>query len=368
MSSKGKPPARIPCLDGIRALSIAMVLLAHVIGTRGLVLPDSVTRYTDLGTLGVRVFFVISGFLITTLLLAEQKKYGNISLLHFYFRRTFRIFPAFYAFILIVYIAELIGWVSLRDWDVVHAVTYTTNYHHDRAWEFGHLWSLAVEEQFYLLWPAMLLLFGVRGGIRFAAAYIVIAPVVRVLTHIYLPESRVGIGETFQTVADSIATGCVLAAVRPWMSQNPVVNALQNRRATVVFLLLVIFGVNHFKGHVSMSYPVGETVMNVCIALFLDWCLRHPQSRMGRFFDWRPIAFIGVLSYSLYLWQQPFLNRGSDALVASFPLNLVCMFGAALASYYLIEKPFLEWRGTLGKKWLPKRTPKPKEPGEGETS
>ncbi|MCG8423256.1 MAG: acyltransferase [Proteobacteria bacterium] len=345
---------RIPCLDGIRALSITLVIVAHGKDTLGYRLPENIGHLLNLGSLGVRVFFVISGFLITTLLLAEIKKYGTISLRHFYFRRTFRIFPAFYAFVVVILVAEAIGWVSLREYDAIHAVTYTTNYHYDRAWHFGHLWSLAVEEQFYLLWPAILLVAGARGGIAIAAAYTLIAPCVRVLTWVYLPESRVGIGETFQTVADSIAIGCVLAAARPWLDKQALFVHLQRRRTTVVGLLIIIFTANHLRGSISISYPIGETVTNVCIALFIDWCLRNPTSRLGSMLNWQPIAYVGVLSYSLYLWQQPFLNRGSDALVSNFPLNIVCMVAAALASYYLIEKPFLKRRVSLGKKWLPR--------------
>jgi peptidoglycan/LPS O-acetylase OafA/YrhL len=352
-------PPRIPCLDGIRAISISLVLIAHLVGTTGFNVPATWEHYLDLGQLGVRVFFVISGYLITTLLLVEHRKYGSISLPQFYFRRTFRIFPAFYVFIFVILIAETVGWVALREHDLLHAITYTSNYHRDRAWEFGHLWSLAVEEQFYLLWPLLFLLFGVRGAIATAAAYMVIAPVVRVVTWQLFPEHLPGVGETFQTVADAIATGCVLAATRSWLGQKPAFAAMQRSALTAVLLVTMIFALDHKKGSISVSYPVGETALNVCIALFIDWCLRNPTGRLGAFLEWRPVVYIGLLSYSLYLWQQPFANRHSDALVASFPLNLVCIAAAALASYYLIEKPSLDWRQRLGRR-LPRRTPGPR--------
>lgn len=351
----GAAPARIPGLDGIRALSISMVLVAHAASTRFLELSESTRQYVNLGHLGVRVFFVISGFLITSLLLAERQKYGSVSLLQFYFRRTFRIFPAFYAFVAVMVVAEAIGWISLHHGDVWHAITYTTNYHHDRAWAFGHLWSLAVEEQFYLLWPALFLLFGVRGAIGIAAAYVVVAPVVRVLTWHYMPEHRAGIGESFQTVADAIATGCVLAYIRPWLDKNPRFVSMQSRGVTVIVLVAVIYALNFKRASISFSYPVGETLINVCIALFIDWCVRNPTGRLGTFLNWRPMVFVGLLSYSLYLWQQPFLNASSDALATSFPVNLALVFVAALASYYLVESPFLRWRSYIDKRWMPRR-------------
>lgn len=349
--------ARIPCLDGIRAMAISLVLFSHLVGASGLEVPESWHRFLDVGQLGVRVFFVVSGYLITTLLLEEHRRYGTVSLTHFYFRRTFRIFPAFYVFVVALMLADALGWVALHDGDVLHALTYTTNYHRDRSWELGHLWSLAVEEQFYLLWPLMFLLLGVRGAIAMAAAYLVIAPVVRVVTWQLYPEQLPGIGETFQTVADAIATGCVLATARAWLAERPAFLALQRSPWTVVSLVLLIFVINHHAGSITISYPVGETALNVCIALFIDWCLRNPSSRLGAFLEWRPIAYVGVLSYSLYLWQQPFTNRERDALVTSFPINLLCIVVAALASYHLIEKPFLAWRQRL-EGLLPRRQPR----------
>jgi peptidoglycan/LPS O-acetylase OafA/YrhL len=348
--------ARIPCLDGIRAVAISLVLISHLVGTSGFGVPAAWHRYLDLGQLGVRIFFVVSGYLITTLLLDEHRKYGSVSLLHFYFRRTFRIFPAFYVFVVAIMLADAVGWVSLRENDILHAFTYTTNYHRDRAWELGHLWSLAVEEQFYLLWPMMFLLLGVRGAIAGAAAYLVIAPVVRVVTWQLHPEQLAGVGETFQTVADAIATGCVLAAVRAWLGQKPAFLAMQRSSWTMVLLVLIILVGNHFQGRISISYPVGETALNVSIALCIDWCLRNPSGRLGAFLEWKPVVRVGLLSYSLYLWQQPFTNRDSDALVASFPLNALCIVAAALASYHLVEKPFLSWRQRLDG-MLPRRQP-----------
>jgi peptidoglycan/LPS O-acetylase OafA/YrhL len=207
-----------------------------------------------------------------------------------------------------------------------------------------------VEEQFYLIWPALFLLGGVRGAIAMAAAYMVIAPVVRVVTWQFFPEQLPGVGETFQTVADAIAAGCVLAAARSWLGQKPAFVTMQRSALTVMFLVAMIFALDYKKGSISFSYPVGETVLNVCIALFIDWCLRNPRSRLGVCLDWRPLAYVGVLSYSLYLWQQPFANRYSDALVASFPFNLICILVMALASYYLVEKPCLRWRQRLGQR------------------
>jgi peptidoglycan/LPS O-acetylase OafA/YrhL len=130
---------RIPSLDGLRAVSIALVALAHLNGTRYFPTLPELGQW-QLGNLGVRVFFVISGFLITTLLLEESERTGAVSLFQFYLRRCFRIFPAFYALCAVLFVLDQARIIALRPGDLLAAVTYTVNYHHDRAWYTGHIW------------------------------------------------------------------------------------------------------------------------------------------------------------------------------------------------------------------------------------
>jgi len=136
------------------------VLIAHLAGTRNF--PAALATSESLGYLGVKVFFVISGFLITSLLLKEHAKNGQISLRAFYLRRVFRIFPASYAFIAVMFLCAVFGLITLLPNDLLHANTYSMNYHRPHAWYMAHLWSLAVEEQFYFMWPAVLFFAGPR--------------------------------------------------------------------------------------------------------------------------------------------------------------------------------------------------------------
>ena len=138
----------IPILDGLRAVSIAFVLFGHLAQTRNFL---QINPNLTLAEFGVRVFFVISGYLITSILLAELSRKGSISLSRFYFRRTMRLFPAAYVFVGVMAILATYGIVHLERWDVAFALTYTTDFNNSRAWSVGHLWSLAVEEQFYLV-------------------------------------------------------------------------------------------------------------------------------------------------------------------------------------------------------------------------
>src|ERR1700753_2781860 len=142
----------IPSLDGLRTISVVLVMLGHLYGTRGYP-QDAITRQAGrFAHFGVEVFFVISGLLITTLLLKEREQTGRIDLVNFYLRRTFRIFPAAFFYITVVAIVAHPGYLR-------YAYTYTMCYASQaRPWLLGHLWSLSVEEQFYLLWPAALIL------------------------------------------------------------------------------------------------------------------------------------------------------------------------------------------------------------------
>lgn len=353
----GSPP-RIQGLDGLRALSIALVLVAHVVGTRGLRLPDCIVVALgsfQLGPLGVRVFFVISGFLITTLLLNEFRRTGEVSLLRFYFRRTLRIFPPFYLYVAVIAVANGFGRLTLREGDLLHAVTYTINYHRDRAWHLGHAWSLSVEEQFYLLWPALFRWLGPRRSVTLLLAYLAVAPAWRLAVAVFLPEQRLGIGETFFTTADSIASGCLLAIVRPRILES------QTYRAWVdsgLFYLIppAILVVSVLGRFAKLEWLVGATLQNVLIAVAVERLTRD-AGWMARALSWRPLVLLGLWSYSVYLWQQPFLYRHDQlSWWTAFPVNLLLALSVAASSYYLVEQPALRYRERLERKCFPRST------------
>lgn len=348
--------SRIPSLDGLRALSISLVLFGHLCGTQNFWSGDSL-GFLGFGEFGVRVFFVISGLLITKLLLNEFGTTGKIHLAKFYFRRTFRIFPPYYAFLFFLIIVQPLGWFLLNDGDIWHTLTYTSNYHLERSWNVGHTWSLSVEEQFYLLWPAALLLLGVRRGWKAAVLVLLLSPFIRLgIFHLW-PSRAEGVGHQFETVADAIATGCVLACQTAWpqWARAWYERLLQSR--LMLALPVLGFAGNSLSDHPTPSFLFGYTLANLCIGVCVDWCIRNHEGRLGRVLNSAPLVFVGTISYSLYLWQQLFLNRHSDNVTASFPLNLTLAVGAALLSYYLIEKPSLRLRQRLEARLFPKGKP-----------
>lgn len=336
---------RIASLDGLRAVSILLVLLAHLSGTPGFLWGKRVFGdFGQFGVTGVRIFFVISGFLITSLLLNEQSRHGKISLKHFYIRRTLRIFPAAYSYIAAVGIACSLGLLHATPKDFWAACTYTTNYfsHNDNL---GHLWSLAVEEQFYILWPLLLSLAGKRHSMLMAILMLLVAPCARMVHDYWLPGNIWLSSHSFLANADALACGCILSGL--WRRLGQWQWYCRFRRSWL-FLAVPLLAVACNTYWRIQDSPLGILAQNICVAMCIDWCVRNCNSPVGKLLNWKPVAYFGVLSYSIYLWQQPFINRdGTLRLFNTFPFNLLVAFLVAVAGYYLIEQPFLKLRKRL---------------------
>lgn len=334
---------RIPSLDGLRAVSIALVLLGHLNGTKGFGSFD--LGIGDYAHLGVLVFFVISGYLITGMLLAEHQRTGGISLKRFYARRTLRLFPACYAYVLAMWALSLIGLIHLHTRDIVQALTYTVNYFPNRSWQIGQLWSLSVEEQFYLLWPLAFVIAKPRKAAWVAVAVVALGPVSRSLAWLFLRHTSYYDMELFPTLADSLAFGCLLAMVGGWLERQNWYRSLFHPAAAISMVVAIML-INRYSGYTLVSVP-GTSIVYAFLAVLIHRCVCIPDDTFGRFLNWKPVAFIGTLSYSLYLWQQPFLNRNSAAWINRWPQNIVFAVATALASYFLLEKPFLALRSRL---------------------
>jgi peptidoglycan/LPS O-acetylase OafA/YrhL len=340
---------RIPALDGLRAVSIALVLAAHAIGT-GL-LPMSARGSGFAGDVGVRTFFVLSGFLITTLLLRELEQRGAISLAGFYVRRAFRIFPAFYTFLFVIGVLALIGPVELLEYDLLAAASYTTNFHTDRSWWTGHLWSLAVEEQFYVVWPLVLVLLGLLRAWWFAGIAVLAAPLLRVALWYASPSHRDLVDQAFPCVFDALATGCLLAFAAPRIARS-------ERCARIIdsrwFWLVALVAIAPLAiRNPLVRYGAAMTIANFAIAAVIVRCAARPHSRVSRVLERPGFVWLGTLSYSLYLWQQLFLNRHSDLWLNQFPVNIGLALLAATGCHYLIEKPLLRFAD----RWRTKEAP-----------
>ena len=338
---------RIPSLDGLRALSIALVLVKHS------VMMEPFDRHHAFiwdvignGDLGVTIFFVISGFLITSLLLKERSETGQLSLSRFYIRRAFRILPPYYAFLIILLLLEETGFlhIGLRGhtdavafrlhWQA--SLLFLRDYMGNGSWWTDHTWSLSVEEQFYLLWPACLALAGLVKSKKVAVALVLASPAIRVVSHLLFP--RVGMDRElmmFHIRIDSLMTGCAMAIFYEhlqfkWRWTLP----------AAIFLFVVSpYLADHLHGYYAL--PFGLSLDNLAIGYLLLYAVRNPGSLFGRVLNHRIVAHIGVLSYSLYLWQELFLGK------FPFPWGLLGAFLAAELSWRVIEKPSLKLRDAV---------------------
>jgi len=352
------PLHRIPSLDGLRAVSIALVLIGHMAETLP-PHPRFVNRLLFLfgdSQLGVRTFFVISGFLITTLLLKEFARTGKIGLKEFYIRRVFRIFPAFYAYLLVVLIMILSGHLAL-DWpEYLSGVFFLRDYsflfikhNTPQSWYVGHLWTLSVEEQFYLIWPCCLILLKPRNACYFAIVLIVLAPLLRLWEYAHHPAAADQILFMLHTRMDSLMVGCLMALVASSMRFQAMMERLyrwQGPWVAVFFLFYLSPTIGKRFGY-DYAFSIGWTLENFSIALVMMWVISHPETIVGRVLNSRAFVHVGVLSYSLYLWQQLFLTTENTTFSGLFPLNLLAAFLTAELSYYLIESPALSLRKTL---------------------
>ena len=344
-ATSGAGPGRgyVPALDGLRGVSIALVLASHlfIYGAH----PGGVMAVaTAAGSTGVTVFFVISGYLITTLLLAEERETGRISLGDFYARRALRIFPAYYACLAVLAALTWARWLPATPaHDFWASALYVRNFV-GRGHETAHFWSLAVEEHFYLLWPSLLLLAAPRR--RLPVTLALIGAVCAWRTALVMTDS-VGVGALNVRTdlrVDSILIGCALAlllARRPGETRPLFAHA--GRLAALAAMALAVWAVAY--PFVPYAHAVGSTVSALLIGVVLHHVVTAPAAATSGVLSTAPLRTTGRLSYSLYLWQQVFMGPAWVAFgVASvrwFPLNLALTVLVAAASYRLVERPFL---------------------------
>ncbi len=344
---------RIQSLDGLRAISILMVLLAHAAETMPVPLSNYKFLFENAG-IGVSIFFVISGYLITKLLIIEQNKNGTVSLKDFYLRRAFRIFPIFYLYILVVVILKNTILISIfTNYGLLYAaMLYVWNYMHlfikgsgipdNGYWFFGHFWSLSMEEQFYLLWPIAFIKIDRRSLIKIVSIIVLLMPFMRIATYFFMPGSRGQIGMMLQTGGDTILVGCLGALIEDsdlfkekfltYLSKNMVLIAV------VIYLFILSPIVS--KNVRGFDIVIGASLTSIFI-MVLVFCVTKFPSKLSYLLNTKVLVQIGVLSYSLYIWQQLFLTPRNTFWVNKFPQNILVVFAVGFFSYYIIEKPIL---------------------------
>lgn len=338
---------RISGLDGLRAIAIILVIGAHA--SRDLLDVENSLWLLPItnGSFGVRLFFVLSGYLITRLLMREHERHGQISLRAFYMRRILRIFPAFYLYLATVAALSLGGYINASSSQLFAAGTYTWNYlatwysggPAEGAWFLGHLWTLSLEEQFYAFWPIIIVASGWKIASRTALILPIVIPIIRVLVYFAFPNQRGQLGMMFHTATDSIFIGCAFALWQRKLDSIVARPFVVAGAASFAFLVSPMLA-ERFRG--SYSITMGFGLDAVCAGIIiLNIC---QDGHWARILSWKPLALLGTWSYSIYIWQQLFFTRFQKPWTGGILWALFGTIVCALLSHYLIEKPILRWK------------------------
>ena len=337
---------RIPQLDGWRGISILFVIFGHLVNQ----------RYSPLGPLdnpsvialvlsawGVDIFFVISGFIITKLALSERDTTGSFAFKAFYVRRFFRIVPPFYLYLAFILLLTSTGLILERQSPTLLAATFTCNLLIPPCgWFSGHSWTLAYEEQFYLIFPLLFALSGRATRLVFSALFIVLVsfPFFRYLLHL---------GGEWHAIARFLPSFVFICAGTVMATYEPVLKRLSESRQAVYLIYLsmgcVIAIFLSFITYKELNTPIAYlhaslniTILPLCIAWLIGSSL-YRQSWLTDILKIKPLQFIGLISYSLYLWQQLFTAHPSFYQGDSWLLFSPLVFLFAAMSYYLVERP-----------------------------
>ncbi len=340
-----------PQLDGFRGLAAGLVVLGHLIlfGSGS----DAIA------SLGVMLFFVLSGFLITGLLVNERARYGHIDLRAFYARRVLRLAPALACFLLAVMILIRLGLiVDVPRYELIACVFYFRNIV-GRSISLAHLWSLSLEEQFYGLWP---LLIGWVKTTRRMLIYAAILTALISIARMIAIESRhfdynKGITYTRPWFRfDSILVGCCIALARA--QGDTWARPLKSLAARLPSWLawIALFGWTLWGEQISIPWYL--TLQMLLTGLVLMQLVFAPTPALSVLFCNRLMVHAGKISYGLYLWQQLFTANPAShwGLLQRFPMNVIVPIAIAELSYHFVEAKFLKLKSRMAPRQRPNAT------------
>jgi peptidoglycan/LPS O-acetylase OafA/YrhL len=349
-------------LDGLRGLALLMILAFHLH-----LLPG--------GSLGVDIFFVLSGFLITALLLQEWQQRGAISLPAFYLRRGLRLLPAFLALLLVLtffsFWAQSADEARARRSELIVAACYVANWPtlHQTPMPFlGHTWSLSVEEQFYLLWPLLLCFMLWRQYSRRQVLLMVCAGILASLSlRIVLYDQIRGAGAAKSSIvmrlymgsdtrADALLVGCLVALLASWnlLPRSPRFLSWFGLASLISVVSLCYLSVYRCLDH-SQYYHGLFTAVAFMVGTIIVRLLSGPSKLGSLLLESSPLVSIGRLSYGIYLYHMPIISwLGDEGLGWGHPGKTLLVIGltaaAAVFSYYCIERPCLRLKDRLGRR------------------
>lgn len=349
-------PEYLAYLDGVRALAVMLVVAAHLPPMAGFKASEMFWRVTQagrVGAFGVEIFFVLSGFLITRIIIREKMQTGSFGLSNFYLRRSYRIFPIYYLSVLIVSI-----YFTTHPTLLISLITYTFNYYHvanPTPYPLEHVWSLAVEEQFYLIWPIVMATLPLRHGRR--------------LTQIVLPGLAVLAAIAFATFFAPDVAGALIYKSLPTRMlalslgasiafQEIEIDPASLPKCVLAFLsgagLIAIAAIGRSAGWIAPGgwywCVVVPGLSLFCFGFISYLVFMNTEHWIKTVLSWAPIIYVGRISYGIYLYHLIILYalgineaalNGAEASARQVMLALTLTFAIAALSFRYIEAPIL---------------------------
>lgn len=332
----------IPSLDGLRAIAVTMVMFLHAHFYLG-----------KNGAIGVQIFFILSGFLITTILLDEFYKNGTINIGIFYFKRTLRLFPALFTMLIVVLIfAFFTDNIIIRNTlfkEITASALYITNLVYGKGWwknhypiALGHTWSLAVEEQFYLIWPCLFLIIMFYVGIKYLKVILIF------LFFFSFCYNFLNYNLLYNILDESLILGCLLALFR---FSGSFTMRISPRLLFISLLILTFFGISPFTFYsFSSNYLIFSRIfVDILSSIVLLGLVDNSSNNFTKkLLSSGLFVYLGKISYSLYLWHKPVFVYFSYLSLTFKPstlfiLKFVVTFCLAILSWELIEKKIINF-------------------------
>lgn len=345
--------------DGLRCYSILLVIITHL-GAAHYFEEGSYIRehvfYFFSGAAGVNLFFAISGYLITTLILQEIKVTGTFNVRYFFIRRFLRLLPPLVPFFIAIIVFMKLGFIRETMVGLLISIFYLFNFvpKAKAYWsaELSHTWSLAVEEQFYFLWAAIFKFFHNSQRV----IIILILLLLCVLATNFLPSVLLNItGKNYRLDEVFFVTRWTIPAIGPilmgalcaivYFSNWKNIQQACQGSAFGLLSLFVFFSPFYLPGflmpYINLFHGLGS-------AMLLLWITSNQSKGIVNFLEWKPVKYIGMISYGVYIWQGFFVRTGQDMLpkiwVHEAPQNVIFSFIIAIISFELLEKRFLKFK------------------------
>jgi peptidoglycan/LPS O-acetylase OafA/YrhL len=330
--------------DTLRAFSIVLVLLSHA----GLhkYLPENdffQIRVWGLisGTTGVYVFFALSGFLITRLLLKEKQNSGKIAFLKFYMRRFIRLLPPLLLFYSIIAVLMYFDQLKVDGIGFLYSFFYLYNFvPMNHYWpELVHTWTLALEEQYYLIWPFIISSFSNKKTIRIISVILILCGMATFLWSKFEFTSNFKSERWFLPAVAPILIGSLFAVIISKTDKYQLKYHL-NYKLLLIAILLFLFPIYSPKFMFKLSY----LFQSVGISMLLTWILYNQETKLTNLLNNKGLSYIGKISYGIYVYQGLFLRSGpgGELWIQQMPQNIILTLAVAILSFEFLEKPVLK--------------------------